>query len=442
MCSPTRRAGEGQGPPRGIALSHLIHDVEQLARSSGPYLNSNPALGALIRAWLTRAHLTLSTGEPMSELVFTFNGELLTTSHAIALGIGSDHASVMALVRQHRHDLILAGSLRIEVQPFGCTLGGLEIAYLNARQASMLLTLMRATATIRAFRRVLLQAFDDAAGAGVALHVSTPQAAPVVLGPEASRPASGQLNTFTFDSLPVRVYVREDGSPWWVASDACTMLDLENVGQAIASLDADEKLVMNHGELVRMGVFNRDDLAITRLAFVSESGLYALIFKSRKPQAKAFKKWITSEVLPSIRKTGAYGTPKTPMEALNDPAAMRGLLLNYTDKVLDLQAQVEDLAPKAQALDRIATATDGAQCITSAAKTVGMAPMKFFAWLQEHTWIYRRPGGHWMAYQNRIHAGLLEHKVTTIRREDGSEKLVEQVLVTPKGLAKLSALMA
>lgn len=99
-------------------------------------------------------------------------------------------------------------------------------------------------------------------------------------------------------------------------------------------------------------------------------------------------------------------------------------------------------APKAAALDRIAAIPEGSLCITDAAKALGKAPKAMFKWLQERQWIYRRPGGsHWIAYQHRLQTGVLDHKITTITKNDGSEKIIEQVLVTAKGMARLSELM-
>lgn len=130
---------------------------------------------------------------------------------------------------------------------------------------------------------------------------------------------------------------------------------------------------------------------------------------------------------------------RDPVQVLNDPAAMRGLLLTYADKVLALESTVQTLAPKAEALDRFATFAEGSMCITNAAKALGQQPKAFFRWLQEHQWIFRRAGGSsWIAYQQRLQVGYLDHKVTTVERSDGSTKTVEQVLVTAKGLAKLS----
>lgn len=129
-----------------------------------------------------------------------------------------------------------------------------------------------------------------------------------------------------------------------------------------------------------------------------------------------------------------------PMKALNDPATMRGLLLSYSEKVLELETENAELAPKAEALDRIAKA-DGSLCITDAAKTLQMAPKELFRYLRANRWTYSRPGTADIGYQSHIASGDLEHKVTTVLRSDGTEKAATQVRVTPQGLAKLAKLM-
>ena len=102
----------------------------------------------------------------------------------------------------------------------------------------------------------------------------------------------------------------------------------------------------------------------------------------------------------------------------------------------------DKLKPKAEALDRIAT-SDGSLCITNAAKDLQIRPKDLFAWLSGNKWIYRRPGGNgWIAYQDKLQTGYLEHKITVITRTDGSEKTTEQVRITPKGLAKLAKVMS
>ncbi|WP_343774430.1 phage regulatory protein/antirepressor Ant, partial [Brevundimonas nasdae] len=123
---------------------------------------------------------------------------------------------------------------------------------------------------------------------------------------------------------------------------------------------------------------------------------------------------------------------------LNNPAHLRLLLADYANDKMEMQAQIADLAPKADALDRIATA-EGSLCITDAAKTLQVQPKVLFAFLRSHRWIYGRLGAAGdVAYQDKLASGLLEHKTTTVHRSDGSEKVVTQCRVTPKGLARLA----
>lgn len=113
-----------------------------------------------------------------------------------------------------------------------------------------------------------------------------------------------QFSEYTFgEKHTVRVMPR-DGEPWFVATDVCTALDYKNTSDAIAThLDADERYSQS---LERGG----------SLVLISESGLYALVLRSRKPEARKFAKWVTSEVLPSIRKTGGYQKPANMAKAL------------------------------------------------------------------------------------------------------------------------------
>ncbi|SFL24197.1 Phage anti-repressor protein [Nitrosomonas aestuarii] len=128
-------------------------------------------------------------------------------------------------------------------------------------------------------------------------------------------------------------------------------------------------------------------------------------------------------------------------EVLNDPSAMRGLLLSYTEKVLALEAENKELMEDSAALSRIAK-SDGSLCITDAAKTLQIRPKNLFAWLQRHGWIYKRIGcAHYCAYQDKLNKGLMEHKATTVLRSDGTDKNTIQARVTPEGLEKLAKLL-
>lgn len=129
------------------------------------------------------------------------------------------------------------------------------------------------------------------------------------------------------------------------------------------------------------------------------------------------------------------------MAALNDAEFLRGTLLTYSEKVIALEHRVDEMKPDVEAFERIAKA-DGSMCITDAEKHLQVQPKFLFKLLSEHHWIYRRAGGKaWLGYQDKIQAGYLEHKVTTVNRSDGSEKIVEQVLITAKGITKISKLL-
>lgn len=131
-----------------------------------------------------------------------------------------------------------------------------------------------------------------------------------------------------------------------------------------------------------------------------------------------------------------------PMKALGDPATLRQVLLGYTEKVMELEAQVQAAAPKVEAYARLVDA-DGLLNPTNAAKALQVEPNKVFKFMRTNRWVYRRPGARSdVAYQDKIEAGWLTHKTYVARREDGTDRLCEQVMVTPKGLTKLAERLA
>jgi prophage antirepressor-like protein len=115
---------------------------------------------------------------------------------------------------------------------------------------------------------------------------------------------SKALQVFSFEDKQVRV-VMKDNTPWWVVKDDCDVLELTNPTEAIKPLDDDEKNTLRISEGIRGN---------PNMSVINESGVYALIIRSNKPEAKKFRKWITSEVLPAIRKTGEYATPAVQRE--------------------------------------------------------------------------------------------------------------------------------
>ena len=139
----------------------------------------------------------------------------------------------------------------------------------------------------------------------------------------------------------VRAFADENGEPWFVAADVAKVIDVQNIRRNLESLDDDEK-----------GVYNLYTLGGNQnLTTVNESGLYALIIRSHKPEAKAFRKWITSEVIPSIRKTGSYSITKTNMDIAiysDDPLERGKAIVAMLEEERAKQAVIEARADKAE----------------------------------------------------------------------------------------------
>jgi prophage antirepressor-like protein len=251
---------------------------------------------------------------------------------------------------------------------------------------------------------------------------------------------------FDFEDAAVKVTIRTlrlSGEPWFALTDVCKVLGIGNPADAASRLDDDEKQPLTPDLLLTGNVDNGDFNGLGSFGLmptlISESGVYSLALTSRKPQAKRFKKWLTSEVLPAIRKTGGYM-----VAALDEtPEALAIRSLTVLQATVERQkAQIAAIQPKADALDLISTAS-GSLCITDAAKALQVKPKTLFTHLQSSGWIYRRPGGSgYLGYSSKTIAGLIEHKVTTIIKPDGEERIMEQPRITAKGLTKLAKQLA
>ncbi len=176
----------------------------------------------------------------------------------------------------------------------------------------------------------------------------------------------------------------------------------------------------------------------------SPRGAHLIAMFARTDKAKKFRKW----VLDVLDTTAAQATtPSAPSAELTYEEVMdRALAMSQArmkalrEEREALTTQVEQLAPKAEALNTIAN-TSGNLCITDAAKVLQTKPKALFEWLHEHKWIYRRVGSGWLAFQCRIDQGVMQHKVVTTYAA-GVAKIREQALITPKGLTKLAEAFA
>lgn len=234
-----------------------------------------------------------------------------------------------------------------------------------------------------------------------------------------------EITLFRFENKPLEVFVQANGDVVFDASEVCRILELSHVGSALRILDEDEK-----------GVHTKHTLGgEQKTAFITEPGLYKLISRSRKPEAKRFDRWVRHEVLPQIRKAGSYNA--APAMDLNDPAFLRQTLLGYTEKVIALEAEVTILAPKAEGFDRFANST-GRTILREVGKALHIGSKRGIELLREKKWTFRAANGKWHAYSAKVDAGLLDVKYVTYTNSAGEEISTQQVYVTPKGMARLA----
>lgn len=242
---------------------------------------------------------------------------------------------------------------------------------------------------------------------------------PVIAGVEITTDAEGRFN---LNALHKASGLGDHKRPSkWMATDSAKQLISELEKQSPFSGSGQEVVKTNNGG-TNQGTFAHELLAVSYASWISPS------FHLQVNQV--FLDYRTGKLQPVQQ--------RDPMEVLNDPAAMRGILLSYTEKVLQLEEKLEEAKPVVEAFDRIALA-DGSLNMTEAAKTLQVRPIDLRRWLLANRWIYRRNGSkNWLGYQDRIQSGLVEHKVGTYEKDDGSQGISEQFRITPKGLTVLA----
>ena len=235
------------------------------------------------------------------------------------------------------------------------------------------------------------------------------------------------LQIFTYNGNEVRT-VQKDGEPWWVLKDVCEVLGISKYRDTAARLEDDER------EPIRVDTLG----GAQEMLCVNESGLYNVILRSDKPEAKPFRKWITSEVLPSIRRHGAYMTPETLEAAILNPDLLIRLctaLKDEQDKNKALQAANSTLAvdnqimkPKADYFDEIVDRS----LLTNfreTAKQLQIKEKEFIRFLLDRKYIYRDKKGKIQPYADK-NSGLFEVKEFVNEKTGFSST---QTLITPKG---------
>ncbi len=227
----------------------------------------------------------------------------------------------------------------------------------------------------------------------------------------------------------VRAVVK-DGEPWFVAKDVCNALSIADSKSSLRFLEDEEK-----------GVHSMHTLGGTQqVSIINESGLYSLILRSRKPEAKKFKKWVTAEVLPSIRKHGAYATKAKLEEMLSDPDAMiltLQALKAEREKRKALEAKAAEDAPYAH-FGRCVEVSEGCILIGEFAKILAQNGMetgqnRLFEYLRNEGIMGRHGNRHNVPAQEYIEAGYFRLTYRVIQRSDGSQQSKPTPYLTPRG---------
>jgi len=223
-----------------------------------------------------------------------------------------------------------------------------------------------------------------------------------------------QIQTYVFETQEVRM-IEQNNEPWFVGKDVAEVLGYSRARDAIAAhIDQEDK----------KGAPIHSDLGGTQqMTIINESGLYSLILKSNMPNAKKFKRWVTSEVIPSIRKHGMYANEATLDKLLSDPDTAIKLLETIKEEReqrLIAEQRVNELQPKATYYDLILQ-NKTLLSVSQIAKDYGMSATKLNAVLHELGVQYKQ-GGTWLLYQGHANKGYTQS--TTHIIDDGRSKLL------------------
>ena len=239
------------------------------------------------------------------------------------------------------------------------------------------------------------------------------------------------LQTWSYENSEIRT-VEKDGEPWFVGKDVAAVLGYTDTVNAIKRhVDSEDKA----------GCQIATQFGIKETTVLNESGLYSLILSSKLPNAKKFKRWVTSEVLPSIRKHGAYMTDQTLEQALTSPDFLIQLatqLKEEKEQRKQLEAKVEQDKPKVLFADSV-SASKSRILVGELAKIlkqngVDTGQFRLFAWLRENGYLIKREGSDYnMPTQRSVEMGLFEVKQTIITHSDGHITTNKTPKVTGKG---------
>ncbi|AAR27357.1 putative antirepressor [Lactobacillus prophage Lj928] len=237
-----------------------------------------------------------------------------------------------------------------------------------------------------------------------------------------------KLQLFNFENQQVRT-LTVDEEPYFVGKDVATILGYKNGSRDINThVDEEDKLRYQISTAGQM----RDQILI------NESGLYSLILSSKLPNAKKFKRWVTSEVLPAIRKHGAYMTDEKAFDVVRNKTGLADLLQQAADQLKQKDIEIAEMKPKALFADSVATSHTtiliGELAKILRGNGIDIGANRLFAWMREHGYLINRKGSDWnMPTQKSMDLGLFKIKETTINHSNGSTSISKTPKVTGKG---------
>lgn len=235
------------------------------------------------------------------------------------------------------------------------------------------------------------------------------------------------LQLFAFEGNQVRT-LEIKNEPWFIGKDVANILGYSNPNKALRDhIDAEDK----RGERIVTPSGNQVTIVI------NESGLYSLILSSKMPNAKKFKHWVTSEVLPAIRKHGAYMTDEKAFDVVHNKNGLADLLQQAADQLKQKDIQINQMKPKALFADAVATSKSDI-LIGQLAKILRQngyetGQNRLFKWLREHHYLCSKGVRYNQPTQKAMELGLFKVKERTVSNPDGSLRITVTTKVTGKG---------
>lgn len=243
---------------------------------------------------------------------------------------------------------------------------------------------------------------------------------------------NNEIQIFNFENNQVRT-LNIDGQPYFVGKDVADVLGYSNTRDALnRHVEFEDK---------KDGVVIHDSIGRQQTpTFINESGLYSLILSSKMPNAKKFKRWVTSEVLPAIVHKGVYMTDKKAYDITHDRsgATLADLLQQAADQLKQKDIQIAEMKPKALFADAVAT-SNRSILVGELAKLirqngVDIGQNRLFTWLREHGYLIKRKGTDYnMPTQKAVAMGIFQIKETSITHSNGTVTLTKTAKVTGKG---------